>query len=77
MSTDSHDRLIAAFQNYFIWQNRFEYGKSDRAGTAAGYWLRQIRIESDNRKKEILAERKLRKKARNGKMGRPRTITST
>ena len=43
MSTDSHDEMIEAFQNYFKWQDRFEYKGSDEAGIKARFWLSEIR----------------------------------
>jgi len=42
MTTESHDRMIAAFQEYFKWQERFEYKGSDEAGIKARYWLSEI-----------------------------------
>ena len=75
MSTDAHDRMIAAFQEYFKWQTRFEYKGSDEAGLKARYWLSQIRKEASIRRVEIQAVREERKAARNGKIGRPPKIT--
>ena len=76
MSTDSHDRMIAAFQEYFKWQTRFEYKGSDEAGIKARYWLSEIRNEASTRRKEIQDKREARKLARKGKIGRPPKITS-
>jgi hypothetical protein len=39
MATDSHDKMIEAFQNYFKWQERFEYHGSDEAGIKSRFWL--------------------------------------
>lgn len=75
MATDSHDRMIAAFQEYFKWQTRFEYKGSDEAGIKARYWLSEIRNEASKRRVEIQAKREERKKARKGKVGRPSKIT--
>ena len=75
MSTESHDKMIAAFQEYFKWQERFEYKKSDEAGIKARYWLSEIRNEASKRRVEIQEKRAERKKARNGRNGRPPKIT--
>jgi hypothetical protein len=75
MSTDSHDRMIHAFQEYFKWQDRFEYKKSDEAGIKARYWLSEIRNEASIRRKEIQEKREQRKLARKGIKGRPPKIT--
>ena len=71
MSTDSHDKMIAAFQEYFKWQDRFEYKGSDEAGIKARYWLSEIRNEASKRRVEIQDKREQRKLARKGKLGRP------
>lgn len=76
MTTESHDKLIAAFQEYFKWQDRFEYRKSDAAGLKARYWLAQVRNLANLRRNEIQAIRKERRAARNGKNGRPRKLTT-
>jgi len=76
MSTDSHDRMIHAFQEYFKWQDRFEYKKSDEAGIKARYWLSEIRNEASIRRKEIQEKREQRKLARKGIKGRPPKITT-
>ena len=74
MSTESHDRLIKAFQEYFKWQDKFEYGKSDAAGIKARYWLSEIRNEASLRRTEIQDKRHIKKQARKGILGRPPTI---
>jgi hypothetical protein len=74
MSTDSHDRMIQAFQEYFKWQDRFEYRGSDEAGIKARYWLSEIRNEASTRRTEIQAKREQRKTARKGMVGRPPKI---
>ena len=71
MATDSHDKMIAAFQEYFKWQTRFEYSNSDEAGIKARYWLSEIRNEASKRRIEIQEKREARKAARKGKLGRP------
>ncbi len=71
MATDSHDKMIAAFQEYFKWQTRFEYKGSDEAGIKARYWLSEIRNEASKRRVEIQEKREARKKARKGMVGRP------
>jgi hypothetical protein len=71
MSTDSHDKMIAAFQEYFKWQDRFHYRNSDDAGIKARNALSIIRDLSSVRRKEIQQLRKERKNLRQGKNGRP------
>ena len=75
MSTDSHDRMIKAFQEYFKWQDRFEYKGSDEAGIKARFWLSEIRNEASTRRVEIQAKREERKEARKGMIGRPPKVT--
>ena len=75
MSTDSHDKMIEAFQQYFKWQERFEYKNSDEAGIKARYWLSEIRNEASKRRVEIQEKREQRKLARKGKLGRPPKVT--
>ena len=75
MSSDSHDKMIAAFQEYFKWQDRFEYRGSDEAGIKARFWLSEIRNEASTRRKEIQDKREQRKLARKGKLGRPPKVT--
>lgn len=55
--TDSHDKMIEAFQEYFKWQERFEFHGSDEAGIKARYWLSEIRNMASTRRKEIQAKR--------------------
>jgi hypothetical protein len=66
--------MIAAFQNYFKWQERFEYKDSDEAGIKARYWLSEIRNEASKRRVEIQDKRQERKKSRKGMLGRPPKI---
>ena len=75
MSSESHDKMIAAFQEYFKWQERFEYKGSDEAGIKARYWLSEIRNEASIRRVEIQAKREERKKSRKGMIGRPPKLT--
>lgn len=75
MTTDSHDKMIEAFQQYFKWQERFEYKGSDEAGIKARYWLSEIRNEASKRRVEIQEKREQRKLARKGKLGRPPKLT--
>jgi hypothetical protein len=75
MSTPSHDKMIAAFQEYFKWQERFEYKGSDEAAIKARYWLSEIRNEASTRRIEIQEKREERKAARKGKLGRPPKVT--
>ena len=71
MATDSHDRMIHAFQEYFKWQERFEYKGSGEAGIKARYWLSEIRNEASKRRVEIQEKRKIRRAARKGMRGKP------
>ena len=71
MTTESHDKMIAAFQEYFKWQERFEYRGSDEAAIKARYWLSEIRNKASTRRVEIQEKREERKLARKGKLGRP------
>ncbi len=66
MTTDAHDRMIKAFQEYFKWQERFEYKNSDEAGIKARYWLSEIRNEASKRRVEIQDLRAQRRLARKG-----------
>ena len=75
MTTESHDKMIQAFQEYFKWQDRFEYKGSDEAGIKARYWLSEIRNEASKRRVEIQTKRDERKKSRKGKLGRPPKLT--
>ena len=75
MSTDSHDKMIAAFQDYFKWQTRFEYENSDEAGIKARNALSEIRNQASIRRIEIQEKRKQRQQFRSGKVGRPRKLT--
>lgn len=75
MTTEAHDKMIYAFQQYFKWQDRFEYRGSDEAGIKARYWLSEIRNEASIRRVEIQEKRQTRKAARKGKPGRPPKIT--
>lgn len=74
MSSDTHDKMIAAFQQYFKWQERFEYMGSDEAGIKARNWLLEIRNQAKTRRAEIQEKREQRKAARNGRRGRPPKI---
>jgi hypothetical protein len=76
MSTDSHDKMIDAFQQYFKWQDRFEYRGSDEAGIKARYWLSEIRKQAFIRRTEIQEKREQQRKARNGRKGRPPQVTT-
>jgi hypothetical protein len=75
MSTDTHDKMIKAFQEYFKWQDRFEYRNSDEAGIKARNALSEIRNQASIRRVEIQDKRAERKEARKGKVGRPPKIT--
>ena len=75
MTTEAHDKMIAAFQEYFKWQERFEYKGSDEAGIKARYWLSEIRNEASTRRVEIQEKREQRKESRKGMIGRPPKVT--
>jgi hypothetical protein len=75
MSTDTHDKMIEAFQEYFKWQDRFEWRGSDDAGIKARNALSEIRRFASQRRKEIQEKREERRIARNGKVGRPPKAT--
>lgn len=75
MTTESHDKMIEAFQQYFKWQERFEYKGSDEAGIKARYWLSEIRNEASKRRVEIQDKREQRKLARKGMVGRPPKVS--
>jgi hypothetical protein len=75
LTTEAHDKMIAAFQEYFKWQERFEYKGSDEAAIKARYWLSEIRNEASTRRVEIQEKREQRKAARKGKLGRPPKVT--
>lgn len=75
MTTESHDELIKAFQEYFKWQEKFYYGGSDMAGIKARFWLSEIRNQASIRRNEIQEERQNRKESKKGKLGRPPKIT--
>ena len=70
MTTESHDKMIAAFQEYFKWQERFEYKGSNEAGIKARYWLSEIRNEASKRRIEIQDKRKIRRESRKGMRGK-------
>lgn len=77
MSTESHDKIIAALLDYCRWQDRFENKGSDEAGLKARNNLAILRDMAIERRKEIQEKRKLRRKLRNAKNGRPPHITTT
>ena len=76
MTTEAHDKLIEAFQEYFKWQDKFFYNGSDMAAIKARYWLSEIRNQASTRRVEIQDIRQERKAAKKGKLGRPPKITS-
>jgi hypothetical protein len=76
MSTESHDKLIRAFQEYFKWQDKFEYSGSDAAGIKARYWLSEIRNFASLRRTEVQDKRQKRKATRKGVIGRPKKVSS-
>lgn len=75
MSSNSHDQMIEAFQQYFKYQTRFEYENSLEAGIQARFWLSEIRRQASIRRTEIQEKRNEIKKSRSGKVGRPRKVT--
>jgi len=75
MSSESHNKMIEAFQQYFKYQDRFEYNGADDSGAKARVWLSEIRKQASIRRIEIQVRRQEAKKARNGRNGRPPKIT--
>ena len=71
MSSDAHDRMIHAFQEYFKWQDRFHHKKSNEAGIKARLWLSEIRTQASIIRVEIQEKRKIRRAARKGMRGKP------
>ncbi len=76
MSTEAHDLLVRAVQEYCKWQDKFEYENNDAAGIKARYWLSEARRFASIRRKEVQAKRDDRNKTRIKKVGRPKKITS-
>jgi hypothetical protein len=74
LTTEAHDKMIQAFQEYFKWQDRFEYKNSDEAGIKARNALSEIRDQASIRRVEIQEKREIRKQARKGMVGRPPKI---
>jgi DNA primase catalytic subunit len=74
LTTEAHDKMIRAFQEYFKWQDRFEYKNSDEAGIKARNALSEIRDQASIRRVEIQEKREIRKQARKGMVGRPPKI---
>jgi DNA primase catalytic subunit len=75
MATESHDKMIAAFQEYFKHNDKFEWDATEASGIKARYWLSEIRRHASIRRKEIMSKRDIMKKARNGRNGRPPKAT--
>lgn len=77
MSTQSHDDLIAAFQEYFKWQTKFEHptAHSTDSGIQARRCLSNIRNAATIRRAEIMSKEKLRAAARKKVRGRPTRIS--
>jgi hypothetical protein len=74
MSSENHDKLFEAFQEYCKAQNKFEWDNVDEAGLKARYWLSEIRKFAKLRRQEIMDKRAKLKKLRNGRNGRPPKI---
>jgi len=74
LTTEAHDKMIQAFQEYFKWQDRFEYKNSDEAGIKARNALSEIRDQASIRRVEKQTKREVRKQARKGMVGRPPKI---
>jgi hypothetical protein len=75
MSTDAHDKLIIALQNYCKWHDRFEFGGSDEAGIKARNFLSERKKQATARREEIMHKREQRRQVRSGVIGRPTNIT--
>lgn len=74
MSTESHDKIMAAVMEYCKWQDRFENKGSDQAGIRARNALVILRDMAIARRKEIQDKRWQRRELRNAKNGRPKDI---
>jgi hypothetical protein len=59
---DTHEQIMLAIREYFKANERWEQGISDRSGVDARNALGTLRILARERRKEIQAERKERKK---------------
>jgi hypothetical protein len=70
MSSDAHDRMIHAFQEYFKWQDRFHHKKSNEAGIKARSWLSEIRTQASILRVEIQDKRKTQRESRKGMRGK-------
>lgn len=75
MSSDTHDKIIRAVQNYCKWQDSFETRGYDESGIKARNWLNEIRKLIMLRREEIMNKRIELKAARKGKPGRPPKVT--
>jgi predicted deacetylase len=76
MSTESHDKMIEAFINYFEAQTIFDETLSRSAGRRARYWLSRIRKEALIRREEIQVVRKQLTEIREPRVGRPLKATT-
>ena len=76
MSSENHDKLFEAFQEYCKAHNKFEWHNVDEAGLKARFWLSEIRRLARSRRQEIMDKRIELKKLRNGRNGRPPKIHS-
>jgi hypothetical protein len=74
MKNDTHEQMIAAFQEYFKHHDRFEYHDVIDAGKRARVCLLKIRDLITIRRKEIMDRREALRATRSGKPGRPRKI---
>lgn len=78
MSTETHDNLIKAIQEYCEWQNRYEFSRGgDENGVKARIALAKVVKLATVRRKEILDKRKERRILRKGIEGRPRKIITS
>jgi hypothetical protein len=62
--------MIHAFQEYFKWQDRFHYKKSNEAGIKARHWLSEIRTQASILRVEIQEKRKTQRESRKGMRGK-------
>jgi len=65
--SDTHDKLVEAYLNYFKANEKFEQRNSVRTHKESRRWLRQIRILAHERMSEIHIHHNTHRKTRKGK----------
>lgn len=71
---DYHERMILAFQQYFIYHDRFESDNNIAAAIKARHFLYEIKNAATEGRAEILKKKRELKKSRKGIPGRPKRI---